>query len=59
MNVWAIGGFATTGFIVFFLTANSNLAAIRGGWLFETVVLVVLVALAIWSFVMAVKSNNK
>ena len=59
MNVWAIGGFATTGFIVFFLTADYNLEAIRGGWLFETVVLVVLVALAIWSFVMAVNSNNK
>lgn len=62
MNVWALGGFSTIGFLVIFLNGNegNNLWQITAlGNPAYSIIALALVLVAIWAFVMAVKETKK
>ena len=62
MNVWALGGFSTIGFLVLFLNGNegNNLWQITAlGDPVYSLIALALVLVAIWAFVMAVRETKK
>jgi len=62
LNVWALGGFSTIGFLVIFLNGNegNNLWQITTlGNPAYSIIALALVLVAIWAFVMAVRETKK